>query len=638
MERGLIGAILLKNDLYYGAEVAQLEITDFYSTLTQEIWAELGRLMSESNAAVDVLILGTHLEHKAHLRDKGITGYLIELASLEAAPEPLLAQYVNLIKDTSGLRQLCIASMNISSKALRRDSQKDPKKSFLDLREEAYQEYRGIFDRTAKTQDVFTYKDTPACSGTLEQFIASRSHLSNSILPTPYDELTDLLGGGFKTCGYYIIAARPGMGKTTLALNIADHICKSNRERNHVLILSMEMQADELFQKSLVSETGERWETITNCYSSEARWDNTRAKCDEIQRWPLYLSTPYTLTASELQQAARRTFKLSGGRLGLIIIDYIQLMSTSYSNKHTSNRTQEISEISRAVKGLANELDLPIVVLSQLNRNLEERQDRRPVLSDLRDSGALEQDADVVTFLYRKEVYSKDSEDAGDAELIVAKNRMGPIGHIKLKFEGQYSRFVSQAFSSPKSETLATMFTSGRTTPNTQSVADIVDKVKHTQLQIQHSSVQVAPRPPVQQKETLGPSLKKTLKDAIVKPSTSSQAQESQLSGIQAVPESSKVHPHPTLPSPSLVKSKRSVKTKASIVLDTPVPPSSEPYAVEPKQCTKQSLSDVPETEEMPLFTLRQERAGVLDYEGYGFTEDPEAFESGDEGHDLLDE
>jgi replicative DNA helicase len=477
IEKGLIGALLINNDLYYRDEVSTLEPSDFYSELNQEIWADFVHLISQGHR-VDVMLLGTHMEIKGQFSNTGLSSYLVTLTLNMATPESLVNQYVDLIKEVSGLRQLCIGSMDIARKIIRHDP-KDSHKDLVTLRDEAYKEFRAIFDKTSRAKDVFTYKDTKLCGGTFDDFLRNNASESDLLLPTPYDNLTDMLGGGFKPGGYYIIAARPSMGKTTLALNIVDHICKSKCERNHVLLLSMEMRADDLFQKSLVSETGERWEDMLAGSANDARWDNVRKKYEEIQQeWPLYIATPYKLTPKDLQQAARRTFKLSGGKLGLIVIDYIQLMSSTHSNSSTTNRAQEISEISRAIKGLANELDIPIIVLSQLNRNLEERQNRRPVLSDLRDSGALEQDADVVTFLYRKEVYTKDNEDKGDADLIIAKNRMGPIGYIKLKFEGQYSRFIPHVFEGPDStyaETLADLFSVKSTTPKIDRISDIAD-------------------------------------------------------------------------------------------------------------------------------------------------------------------
>jgi len=256
-------------------------------------------------------------------------------------------------------------------------------------------------------------------------------------VPTGFTDLDDILSG-LQPSALYIVGARPAMGKTAFGLNIATHVAQSSDKP--VMVFSLEMGHQELAQRVLSSEARVDSSKLRTGKLLEAEWTRIGKAIGRLEV-PLYLDDNPRVTVMEIRAKARR-LKAKAGGLSLIVIDYLQLMT---SGGYVENRQLEVSEISRNLKILARELEVPIVALSQLSRRLEERSDKRPMLADLRESGSLEQDADVVMFLYRDEVYNPDSQDKGSAEVIVAKHRSGPIGTKRLVFLGQYTRFDNAA-------------------------------------------------------------------------------------------------------------------------------------------------------------------------------------------------
>lgn len=245
--------------------------------------------------------------------------------------------------------------------------------------------------------------------------------------------LDELISG--MVAGYYVIAARPSMGKTTLALNIADHVASQG---DKVMIFSIEMPEDELFKKSISSYgAGIDYNRIRNGTLSQSEMAALELAVDDVSKYNIVVDATSNITASELFLRAITEHKR--GKISLIVIDYIQLMS--WADAGTDNKTEGISFISRQLKLLSDALDCPVIVLSQLNRDVEKRADKRPMNSDLRDSGAIEQDADVIMFVYRDEYYNEDSPDKDIAELIIGKQRLGSLGTVRTKFSGRYSRF-----------------------------------------------------------------------------------------------------------------------------------------------------------------------------------------------------
>jgi replicative DNA helicase len=261
-------------------------------------------------------------------------------------------------------------------------------------------------------------------------------------VPSGYHDL-DEKTAGMQPGDLLIVAGRPSMGKTSLALNIAEHVAIV--EQAPVAVFSMEMGAEQLAMRVLCSVGRLDAQKVRTGRLTEDDWTRLTQAMAKMKQARLYIDETPALNPLELRSRARRLSRQYGG-LGLIVVDYLQLMSASSSGE---NRTTEISEITRSLKSLAKELGCPVLALSQLNRTVEQRTDKRPVMSDLRESGAIEQDADVIIFIYRDEVYRPDTPDKGVAEIIIAKQRNGPIGTVRLTFLGQYTKFENFAPPAP---------------------------------------------------------------------------------------------------------------------------------------------------------------------------------------------
>ena len=252
-------------------------------------------------------------------------------------------------------------------------------------------------------------------------------------IPTGYHDL-DFKTAGFQSSDLIIIAGRPSMGKTALAVNIAENA--AIKDKHSVAIFSMEMPAEQLTTRMMSSLANIDQHKVRTGKLDGDDWERFRSTVGILQDTKMFIDDTPALTPAELRARCRRISREHG--LDMVVVDYLQLMQVAGT---TENRATEISEISRSLKAMAKELRIPVIALSQLNRSLESRQDKRPVMSDLRESGAIEQDADVIIFIYRDEVYDEDSSDKGMAEIIISKQRNGPIGKIKLAFRGQYTRF-----------------------------------------------------------------------------------------------------------------------------------------------------------------------------------------------------
>ncbi|MBN2702539.1 MAG: replicative DNA helicase, partial [Methylothermaceae bacterium] len=249
----------------------------------------------------------------------------------------------------------------------------------------------------------------------------------------------DHMTAGFQPADLVIVAGRPSMGKTTFAMNIAEHV--AIKEQMPVAVFSMEMPGDHLAMRMMSSLGRIDQHRLRIGQLEDDEWPRMTSALNLLAGTQLFIDDTPALTPVELRARSRRLAR-EHGQLGLVVIDYLQLMQAPGAGE---NRTAEISEISRSLKGLAKELNVPVIALSQLNRNLEQRPNKRPVMSDLRESGSIEQDADVIVFVYRDEVYNEDSPDKGTAEIIIGKQRNGPIGTVRLTFLGQYTRFENFA-------------------------------------------------------------------------------------------------------------------------------------------------------------------------------------------------
>jgi replicative DNA helicase len=383
--------------------------------------------LSKRNSPFDVLTLADALKNIDELENVGGELYLFELVRNTPSATNVVA-YADIVRERSVLRQLISAASEIADNAFHPQGQLCTE--ILDAAEQkifkiAEQGSRGsgpvsITEYLAKATDRIDllYHSNQTVTGVATGF-------------TDFDEMTS----GLQSGDLVIVAGRPSMGKTTFAMNIAENAAIKNH--HPVLVFSMEMPGEQLALRMMSSLGRIDQHRVRNGKLHDEDWPRITSAVSMLSEAPMFIDDTPALSPAELRARARRLVR-EHGKLGLIVVDYLQLMQVP---GYKENRTNEISEISRSLKTLAKELHVPVVALSQLNRSLEQRQDRRPIMSDLRESGAIEQDADLIVFIYRDEVYNEDSPDKGKAEIIIAKQRNGPIGKTVLTFLGQYTVF-----------------------------------------------------------------------------------------------------------------------------------------------------------------------------------------------------
>lgn len=427
-EEAIISAILIDN----GTLLDILEIVspdDFYRSAHKEIFTAIKDLFSK-NEPVDLITLVNALRDSGRLEDVGGASYLSFLMdSVPAAVNP--PYYAKIIRDKSSLRRLIAESNEIIRRCYENSGDLD---SVIEFSE------RVIFEISEKKNKQAFHpisKIIESNIDALEERQGNRALVTG--VPTGFSRL-DTLTAGFQNSDLIILAARPAMGKTAFALNLARNAAIEGNVP--VAIFSLEMSKEQLSMRMLCAEARVDSSRIRSGFLSRDDWNKLTNAAGVLTDAPLYIDDSPDISATSIRTKSRR-LKMDKN-LGLIIIDYLQLMRGSVQNER---RDLEISEISRSLKILAKELDVPVIALSQLNRKLEERSDKRPQLSDLRESGALEQDADVVSFIYRDEVYNKDENNPnrGTAEIILAKQRNGPTGTAVLTFLNAYTRFEDLA-------------------------------------------------------------------------------------------------------------------------------------------------------------------------------------------------
>lgn len=428
-EQSVLGGLLLDNSSW--DHVADLlDEEDFYRRDHRLIFRAV-RALVERNDPCDVITLSERLANSAELDDAGGLAYLGNLAKNTPSAANIKA-YAEIVRERSVLRQLVHVGNEIANSAYQTEG-----KESLDLLDSAERMVFEIADRGRGVKD-FTH-----ISQVLTEVVERIDKLydqEDAIIgvSTGYADL-DSKTSGLQPSDLIIIAGRPSMGKTSLAMNLAEHIAIKGDKP--VAVFSMEMPAEQLVMRMMSSLGHIDQNRVRTGQLLDDDWPRLSSAISLLNDAKLYIDDSPGLTPMEVRARARRLMR-EHGQLGLIVIDYLQLMQSS---RRSENRTSEISEISRNLKALAKELQVPVIALSQLNRNLEQRTDKRPVMSDLRESGAIEQDADLVLFIYRDEVYNEDSPDKGIAEIIIAKQRNGPIGRIKLAFMGQFTRFENLA-------------------------------------------------------------------------------------------------------------------------------------------------------------------------------------------------
>src|SRR2546427_4128483 len=429
-EQSLLGALLIDNQAF--ARIADLVAAeDFYRDDHRRIWRHISRLIDASRPA-DVVTVAESIEAS---EDKDKTGGPAYLAALsQNTPSSLnVRRYAELVRERAVQRRLAQVATEIAESALAPSG-----KEVGQLLDEAESKIFQIAESGAR-RDQGLIGIAPILGKVFEKIDHLHSQANPSDVtgvPTGYvklDEMTSGLQGG----DLIIIAGRPSMGKTALALNIAEHVAVGNGLP--VAIFSMEMSSSQLATRMLGSISRVDQHKMRTGRLSDKEWGQLSEAMGKLHETPIYIDEAGALTALEVRARARR-LKRQYSKLGLIVIDYLQLMAATAQGE---NRATEISEISRSLKAMSKELDVPVIALSQLNRAVDQRPDRRPVMSDLRESGAIEQDADVIMFIYREVVYKPDlpEEQRGLAEVVVGKQRNGPIGTVKLTFRGQHTRF-----------------------------------------------------------------------------------------------------------------------------------------------------------------------------------------------------
>ncbi|PWK87637.1 replicative DNA helicase [Fulvimonas soli] len=404
---------------------------DFYRKDHRLIWRAITELANKGMPC-DAVTLGDWFEANGLAELVGGAGYLIELAN--ATPSAAnIGAYADIVREKSILRQLIDAGTEITEDGYRPDG-----RSVQEVLEAAEQRVFHIAESGArgKKDSVSMREAVKDAFRILSERYENKGQLTG--ISTGFTDL-DELTSGLQPSDLIIIAARPSMGKTAFSLNIAESAAL--RGKKAVVVFSMEMSASQLAFR-LISSIGRiHQQHLRNGDLSEEDWPRVTNAIAILSEAKIFIDDTPGLSPVELRSRARRLHREHGG-LGLIVIDYLQLMQVP-GNKE--NRATEISEISRSLKGLAKELNVPVIALSQLNRSLEQRADKRPMMSDLRESGAIEQDADVIMFIYRDEYYNKESADKGLAEIIIGKQRNGPTDTVKLTFLGHYTKFENYA-------------------------------------------------------------------------------------------------------------------------------------------------------------------------------------------------
>lgn len=424
-EQSVLGGLMLDNRAW--DQVAdRIRDEDFYRNENRLIFRVMGRLLEQSKP-IDVLTVSEALRELHELEQVGGEVYLFELANNTPSAANISA-YADIVRERSVLRQMIAAAGDIAETAF--NSQGRSIVELLDAAEQRVFSISGSGNRGAGPMNIKEY-----LSKTMDR-IDTLFQAGSSItgVPTGYHDFDDMTSG-LQSSDLVIIAGRPSMGKTTFAMNIAENV--AIKSRLPVLIFSMEMPGEAIVMRLLSSLCRIDQLRIRTGKLSDEDWPRISSTVSMLSDAPLFIDDTPGLSPAEMRARARRLAK-EHGQLGMIMVDYLQLMQVPGNNE---NRTAEISEISRSLKGLAKELKVPVVALSQLNRGLEQRADKRPVMSDLRESGAIEQDADLIAFIYRDEVYNENSPDKGTAEIIIAKQRNGPIGKVRLTFMGQFTCF-----------------------------------------------------------------------------------------------------------------------------------------------------------------------------------------------------
>ncbi|MDC6477247.1 replicative DNA helicase [Methylophilaceae bacterium] len=433
-EQSILGGLLIENKAI-DRIAGQVSASDFYRNDHRIIFTHISKLI-DNNDPADIVTVAESLEQNAELTKVGGVAYL----SLVAENTPTasnISGYAKIVRERSIMRNLVEVGSDIVESAFSpqgKDAQQlldESESKIFQIADAGTSEKLGFIDikellpkAAQRIDDLYQLDDPNGVTG----------------VPSGYSDL-DQKTAGLQPGDLIIIAGRPSMGKTSLALNIAEHV--GMEAGLPVAIFSMEMGAAQLTMRLLGSVGKLDQHKMRIGQLEDEDWPKLTNALGVLNEAPIFIDEGSALNSYEVRARARRLHRQQG-KLGLIVIDYIQLMSSA-NEQSNENRATEVSEISRSLKALAKELNVPVVALSQLNRSVESRPDKRPMMSDLRESGAIEQDADVIMFIYRDEVYNPETAEKGVAEILLSKQRNGPTGTVKLTFLGQYTRFENYA-------------------------------------------------------------------------------------------------------------------------------------------------------------------------------------------------
>lgn len=424
-EQAVLGGLILDNSAW--DQVAdKINEDDFHLFNHRLIFRAIGELV-DKRQVFDVLTLSDLLRQRSDIENTNILAYLGTLANDIPSVSNIRA-YADIVREKSVFRQLVQVGNEIAASGLSPDG-----KGIENLLDEAEKKIFEITDRSAQSGQGFVNIKS-LLKTTVEQIdelYERADHITG--IPSGFDEF-DEKTAGLQDGDLIIVAGRPSMGKTSFAMNVVEYAAL--QMKINVAIFSMEMPGRSLTMRMLSSMGRIDQQRVRTGKLKDEDWPRLTSAVSVLSEANLFIDDSAVLSPTELRARARRLKREHG--LSLIVVDYLQLMTIGGTSE---NRATEISEICRSLKALAKELEVPVVVLSQLNRSLEQRSDKRPVMSDLRESGAIEQDADLIVFIYRDEVYREDSPDQGTAEIIVGKQRNGPIFKTRLTFLGQYTRF-----------------------------------------------------------------------------------------------------------------------------------------------------------------------------------------------------
>ena len=427
-EQSVLGAVLLSDTALPALIIDErLQPEDFYREAHGLIFQAMLDLHTVGEP-VDALTLVEHLKQAGLLENVGGRA-AVDLLAGSVPAVGNVRQYARIVRENAMLRRLLRASYEIQARV---HSHEAPPRELVDLAERSILEvahddrrkdFRAIHDLLSAELDK------------LEQLSAHGTSITGT--PSGFEDL-DRITGGFQPGNLIILAARPGMGKSALMANFAEHAALTGKEA--VALFSLEMSEGELAQRFIASQASIKGDDLRKGKVPQTRWAKILAASNRLAESALFVDDSSDLSVLDVRAKTRRLAQQQADGLGLVLIDYLQLMRAT---GQTDNRAEQVGQISRGLKTLARELEVPVIALSQLNRGVEQRADKRPMLSDLRESGAIEQDADLVMFIYRDEYYDEDSEDEGMAEVHIAKHRNGGLGTVKLTFQAEYPRFMS---------------------------------------------------------------------------------------------------------------------------------------------------------------------------------------------------